>query len=538
MKFSLATATLLLPTTLASFERIAGYQPISQITDHNAIDLDQKSMETYLALGTEEGFQCAQNIYEQGGDSKVYAVITLSSPLVADLSKGDPIFFVDGTAISTNAYSGASAGDTVIEIKYATSDDQDTYVGCRAGALPEWDQLTSGCFGVSEIITVNGVSYTSNTYDVANDNKAGRTIQGFSTSADLEQLTTSQDCPGCPYKEFKKFYDYYGSSTYADEYVTAALDGTATSFSRGLGDADFSKYGFDGRKEGAKRGSVYLNVYMYVLREFEDAIDDCMDDEYDQNHGAAHAWDEGVAFYTGSLEGTNGAGSGKLLHALADKRCANYKTCGNDGDEVEGISKINYLLGNQFIIGQNALLTYNCGAVRPIVDRIADLMSVPMIQGTLRYAYKVDVQGGVEKEKAEGAVFMAAVIPRVHDCNPADAAIIYENMKIGAASTDHKKVKKAFERNYDCMGVNGALVGGLFNRATNAYYVGTEPKQESSFTCGSSNELAIGLGSDAAAVALVLALCVIIICGVFYILMRSGRSSLPLYGQIHPIEVK
>jgi hypothetical protein len=281
-----------------------------------------------------------------------------------------------------------------------------------------------------------------------------------------------------------------------------------------------------------------MNVYMYVLREFEDAIDECIYDEVDQNYVAAHAWDKGVAFYTGSLEGTTGAGSGKLLHALADKRCANYKTCGNNGDEVEGISKINYLLGDQFILGQNALLTYNCGAIRPYVDRIADLMSVPMIQGTLRYAYKVDVQGGDEKEKAEGAVFMAAVIPRVHDCNPADAAIIYENMKIGAASTDHAKVKKAFERNYDCMGVNGALVGGLFNRATNAYYVGAEPKQESSVACGSSNELAIGLGSDAAAVALVLALCVIIIGGVFYILMRSGRSSLPLYGQIHPIEVK
>jgi hypothetical protein len=149
------------------------------------------------------------------------------------------------------------------------------------------------------------------------------------------------------------------------------------------------------------------------------------------------------------------------------------------------------------------------------------------------------VQGGVEKEKAEGAVFMAAVIPRVHDCNPADAAIIYENMKIGAASTDHKKVKIAFERNYDCMGVNGALVGGLFNRATNAYYVGAEPKQDSSVTCGSNgNGLAISLGSDAVAVALVLALCVIIICGFFYILMRSGKSSLPLYGKIHPIEVK
>jgi hypothetical protein len=74
-------------------------------------------------------------------------------------------------------------------------------------------------------------------------------------------------------------------------------------------------------------------------------------------------------------------------------------------------------------------------------------------------------------------------------------------MKIGAASTDHKAVKKAFERQYECMGVNGALVGGLFNSATNAYYEGAEPKQDNSVTGGSSNGLAIGLGIGAASIA-------------------------------------
>jgi len=486
------------------------------------IDLDQKSMETQLAVGTEEGFQNAQNIYEQGGHSKSHAVITLDSPLTGALKKGDPISGTaeDSSNIVTKAYDDAAEGDSVIKIKYATTDDQATWVGCHVGALPETEHKTTGCFDNTLSITVDGESYTSAqySYSIPDDTKAGRTIKGFSTSADEKQLTTSTSCPGCPYKEFKKFYDYYGSSTYADEYVTAALDGTATSFTTGLGNADFSKYGLDGRKEGAKKGSAYMNVYMYVLREFEDAIDDCKEVDIEQNYGAAHAWDEGVAFYVGSLEGTIGAGSGKLLHALADKRCANYKTCGNDGDATEGISKVNYLLGDQFTLGQNALLTYNCGGVRPIVDKIADLMSVPMIQGTLRYAYKVDIQGGVEKEKAEGAVFMAAVIPRVHASSPADAAIIYENMKIGAASTDYKAVKKAFERNYEAMGVNGALIGGLFNGATNAYYEGAEPKQDNSVTGDSNNGLAIGLGSGAAVVAL------LALCGVFYMRQREVQG--------------
>jgi len=525
MKFSLAAAALILPTTLASFDRMAGYEPMSQVTDHNAIDLDQASMEAQIGAKTNESFQVAQNIYEQGGHSKSHAVITLKTALTADVSKGTEITGLDteGKTIEASAYSDASAGEKVIKIKYTTSNEQATHVGCFVGALVAGDHRKEGCFGEGNPITVVGTTtntYTADQYDytVLDGNKAGRTIQGFSTSADKKQLVTSDSCPGCPYKEFKKFNDYYGTSTYADEYVTAALDGTATSFSTGLGDADYGEYGLVGRGEGAKKGSAYMNVYMYVLREFEDAIDDCTEDEVAQNYGAAHAWDEGVAFYVGSLEGTLGAGSGKLLHALADKRCQNYKTCGNNGDEKEGISKINYLLGDQFTLGQNALLTYNCDAVRPIVDKIADLMSVPMIQGTLRYAYKVDVQGGVEKEKAEGAVFMAAVVPRVHACNKEDAAIIYENMKIGAASTDHKKVKEAFERQYECMGVNGALVGGLYNGATDAYYEGAEPKQDKSVTGDSNNGLAIGLGSGAAVVAL------LALCGVFYMRQREVQG--------------
>ena len=52
-----------------------------------------------------------------------------------------------------------------------------------------------------------------------------------------------------------------------------------------------------------------MNAWMYAIREFEDAIDDCVScgtatcNEH-SNDPSVHAWDEGVAFYAGSLEGT------------------------------------------------------------------------------------------------------------------------------------------------------------------------------------------------------------------------------------------
>ena len=84
---------------------------------------------------------------------------------------------------------------------------------------------------------------------------------------------------------------------------------------------------------------------MYAVREFEDAIDDCSSctsacNEFSLNGDSVHAWDEGVAFYTGSLQGTDGAGSGKMVYALADKRCKNFKTCGAAGDATSGTSKV------------------------------------------------------------------------------------------------------------------------------------------------------------------------------------------------------
>ena len=145
-----------------------------------------------------------------------------------------------------------------------------------------------------------------------------RTMKGFSTSAQTKMYV---GCPGCPYKHYKMFYDYYGSHTYADDWVSAALTGTDMTFeSDKHGPNNFHKLGDEARIEAVKKGTAYLNVWMYVIREFEDAIDDCTSctsncNEHSTNSGSVHAWDEGVAFYTGSLEGKayGGDGAGKLL---------------------------------------------------------------------------------------------------------------------------------------------------------------------------------------------------------------------------------
>ena len=98
----------------------------------------------------------------------------------------------------------------------------------------------------------------------------------------------------------------------------AAFTGDKTNFVNG--NADFSQYGFDGRRECIKKGTAYMNVFMYVIYELEDALDDCEQGCINCNADPVHAWDEGVCFYTGSTEGQDGTADGYLLHQLADKR--------------------------------------------------------------------------------------------------------------------------------------------------------------------------------------------------------------------------
>jgi hypothetical protein len=220
-----------------------------------------------------------------------------------------------------------------------------------------------------------------------------------------------------------------------------------------------------------------MNVAMYVIRELEDAIDDCDKgcSTADCNDDAVHALDEAVAFYTGEL--TEASSIGKLVYALAEKRCIDFKSCGKNGDLFQGKAKVNFEIFADFERMQSALRSKECSAARTIKESIAQQLFVPMIQGTLRYAYITGVQpSATQKAEAEGTAFAAAVLPMVHSCNEDDAQTIYDNMKTGQANTaDFNAVKKAFEKNYDCLGITCQDVGGSWNSADEVYFDGAGP---------------------------------------------------------------
>lgn len=301
-------------------------------------------------------------------------------------------------------------------------------------------------------------------------------------------------CETCPYRTFDKFYRYYGAADYGDKFVIAAFNGTVTPFQNG--NNDFSGLANASRAEAIQKGAAFMNVWMYVIRMMEVALDNCQEGVAVENAGDVHDWDEAVAFFTGSLEGASGQGNGKLIYSLIDRRCVDFRTCGVEGNENTGQSLLNHELRRLFKGGQEHLTKGKCAEARQDKEQIENLMAVPLVQSALRMAYMLGTSSKVdEKYMVEGATFAAAVLPIIHECNPRSAEAIYNNLRIGAVSTEHSLVKNAFEENYACMGITCEDVGGYYDQSAADYYAGAGP---CSGTGGSSesgtNALGVAVG--------------------------------------------
>lgn len=308
-----------------------------------------------------------------------------------------------------------------------------------------------------------------------------------------------------PLKQFKA---YYGESADITEWVTAALTGTATNFANG--NADFSFFprtaeDLVGREECAKKGSSYVVLYLQTFQKVEEAIR-LLVDSNDCEAGCADAikaWDQAAAYYTGSSEGVDGGNVGSpgsggeygyFPYALGDRRGANYKTLGDNRDSIDRSepSAVNIEMSRLFNIGGYTIGAGLTLTTKLVARRMAAISAIPQIQGFLRYAYKVGVEGkAFDKEQAEGAAFAAGVLPRINQCSPEAAGIVYENMRVGAPSTDHALVKAAVECVYECIGITCADVGGLFNEDDGVYYANQDPTSN----CATTSDIPACVGA-------------------------------------------
>jgi len=238
------------------------------------------------------------------------------------------------------------------------------------------------------------------------------------------------------------FIDYYGSSTYGDEYIMAAIQGGT------FAKSNFSGIDATGREQIIKKGAAYLNAYGSVLEHAGAAIAACNAGDAD---AANKAWDEAAALFYGE--------GGEMVYAMGQKRCENFGTCGADGEAA-----VNAAIFSKLNEGQAGIAGGDCGKTEAAAVAITQHMQIPLVQGVLRAAYKLDKEDGAQKELGYGTVFAAAVLPMVAKCNAGDATTINDNIAPDTTGTDFMAVKTAFENNYDCMGITCEQVSGLVGK--------------------------------------------------------------------------
>jgi len=106
------------------------------------------------------------------------------------------------------------------------------------------------------------------------------------------------------------------------------------------------------------------------------------------------------------------------------------------------------------------------------------LMLIPLLQASLLYPWKTANEAYSETVEAEAAIFCATVLPAVAACDQNAAKTIADNVKVGQMGTcDFAAVKAAFESTYACMGIDPAMVGGIYDAASGDYIEGAGPME-------------------------------------------------------------
>jgi hypothetical protein len=276
----------------------------------------------------------------------------------------------------------------------------------------------------------------------------------------LQALSTGAQAAMGGQTLFDMYKAYFSNNAdYASDRVTGALSDPVTGICASVCQTSGTPCD-QCRKEISKKSSNYMGVWMWIIGKMETAVAAC-------GGTPLPDWDDALAYYSGSREGADGSGSGKFIYHLADKRAENYDTRFSNGT-----SNVNVEIIQQFRNGKDSLASGDCAGATAAKSRIVTLMSIPLVQGSLRYAYKVGVLAGGSKERAEGDVFSAAILPRIHNCNANAAAQIVTNMDYNAATPmvdGFASVKAAFESVYDCLGISCGEIGCLIETGNTCY---------------------------------------------------------------------
>merc|ERR1712060_576976 len=386
---------------------------------------------------------------------------------------------------------------------------------------------------------------------------ANRTIAGFASGAENKK-SGNDDTRDVMYRDnsYIKVMNEYWESKSLNKY-TWGYDIIDAAFSAStIGAINFGTVGDDFRREVIQKGIVYLNVFPYVIWEMQDAVNDCNNGNITFNDDSVHAWDEAVAFYTGSIEGVSRGGvngldsgsDGQLQFMLADKRCKNFGTCTADYDDndFEGYSNVNKDIFALFAAGRDEILgakhTSECPQVPEVMEKICGLMLIPFIQGVQRYLVKTGIpQTPSAKEAGELFAFASAVLPFIDKADPDVAQILYRvAWNLEYSEFDWRDIKSEIEKTYPLLGVGAGE--GVVTCIQVGELTDDNGVKEGSEACVDAIESEDDSGSESLAgwaIGVIVALVVLLIVAIIYVIFIRQKyvKALPLIDNKEDVEM-
>ena len=157
------TALLLLAASAqATFDRYAGYLPLTQITDEAAIDLDQLKFNEELY---DDYVNKAKQVYIEGGNSGSFAMLNLTTSGSAQsylagskvVGKNSAGATVEGN-IQNDISWGASDTAAFVNVTYKVASTQASYMSCQVGGLYKFGEaVKTGCKSLRWSLFINVV---------------------------------------------------------------------------------------------------------------------------------------------------------------------------------------------------------------------------------------------------------------------------------------------------------------------------------------------------------------------------------------------
>jgi len=497
----------------AALDYWAGYEPLTDATRHGRIDLD-------VAAYTSETLTDTSTI---GGECSAACILY---PVDASKLCGVTTVIADGNGCNYDGTTVAFPSADTTGSAYDTNENGVTLVGgnsyCLKNACKSYEvylngqySCNKGCTNLADdaawtkLRTVSGFSSGSAT------KSSGRTGTAAALDVDFKDNNAKAIMNTYWKAKFGATYEH----AFGDLFTKAAYEGSNVP-STGTAVLDFSAVGRTFRKEAISKGSIYLNIYPYVIWEMQDQVNDCKANAVFDNDGSnVLAWDEAVAFYTGSkLQNTESGNptsvSSKLQYALADKRCGNFRTCANGWS---GVAKVNQQImelfhdGKELVPLSGTVDHTKCAEMDVIKNKITTLMLVPFIQGTMRYLYKTKTVAK-SKEAGELWAFASAILPFLHQVDPSVAQLLYDrawNLNYDGSEASYQAIKTGIEGTLTRLGVGKGIglitcesIGDLYGSSVEGDIDAAGCSSPSSSSSNNDTVLGLGIGIPLGAIAI------------------------------------